>query len=132
MLVIDSSAMVEALIGGVGAEALRERLDQPVLHAPVLIDFEVLNVLRRSAIRGHLSEDRAYEARVDYWLAPLERYPARSLEPRMWDLRETLSIYDAAFVALAEALELPLVTCDARLAGAPGHRASVELFAPGY
>ncbi len=130
MVVVDSSAMIEALIGGVGAEQLRERLEQPVLHAPVLIDFEVLNVLRRSVVRGHLTEDRAYEARVDYWLAPIERYPARPLEPRMWQLRETLSMYDAAFVALSEALELPLVTCDARLAGAPGPGARVELYAP--
>jgi predicted nucleic acid-binding protein len=79
--------------------------------------------------RGQISAERAHDARADFAELTLVRYPHEPLGDRVWDLRENLTAYDATFVALAEALDVPLVTCDARLAGAPGHDAQIELYA---
>jgi len=77
-----------------------------------------------------LSEDRAADVRTDFAGLSIVRYPHHPLADRAWELRHNLTPYDAVFVALAEALEVPLVTCDRRLAMAPGHTASVEPFGP--
>ncbi len=95
---------------------------------PHLIDTEVLHALRRLTITGEISEDRAADARNDFAELALIRYPHQPLSDRVWELRHNLTAYDATFGALAEALGVPLVTCDARLASAPGYRAHVELF----
>ncbi len=92
------------------------------------MDLEVLHALRRQALRGALSPRRGAEALEDLASIMLVRYPHTSLMERIWELRENLTAYDAAYVALAEALDAPLVTMDARLAQAPGHRAAVELY----
>jgi predicted nucleic acid-binding protein len=84
--------------------------------------------LRRMTIGGAIAEDRAADVRRDFADLALVRYPHEPLSERVWELRHNLTAYDATFVALAEALGVPLVTCDARLASAPGHAASVELF----
>jgi predicted nucleic acid-binding protein len=128
MLVVDTSAVVAALVGLPPDRKLLARLSgDGDLHAPHLLDVELLHVLRRLVAGGHLSADRAADARADLADLVIMRYPHFPLADRIWALRPNLSAYDAVFVALSEALGVPLVTCDARLAAAP-HQAQVELF----
>jgi predicted nucleic acid-binding protein len=130
VLVVDTSAVLTALTAREPALGLVERLAlDGDLHGPHLIDTEVLHALRRLAITGELTDDRAADARRDFAELALVRYPHQPLSDRVWALRHNLTAYDATFVALAEALGVPLVTCDARIASAPGHRAQVEVFA---
>ncbi|MCA1845773.1 MAG: type II toxin-antitoxin system VapC family toxin [Actinomycetota bacterium] len=97
--------------------------------APVdLLDVGFIHALRRLVAMGDLSEDRAADVRAEFADLTIIRYPHGSLADRMWDLRLDLSAYDAAFVALAEALGVPLVSCDGRLARAAGSQAPIELF----
>jgi predicted nucleic acid-binding protein len=132
MLVVDTSAVLDALVSREPAPQLVERLaDDGDLHAPHLIDVELLHALRRLAATGAIADDRAADARGDFADLALVRYPHDPLSDRIWELRHNLTAYDSAFVALAEALDTPLVTCDARLASAPGHGATVELFGAG-
>jgi predicted nucleic acid-binding protein len=129
MLVLDTSAALAALAGRDPDPALVARLSADGdLHAPHLIDVELLHALRRLCASGRLSTDRAHDTRTDFAELAIVRYPHEALADRIWLLRHNLSAYDATFVALAEALDAPLVTCDARLAAAPGHDARVELF----
>ena len=100
------------------------------LHAPHLLDVELLSSIRRLTLTGAISDDRAADARLDFAELAILRYPHDVLADRAWELRANLTAYDAVFVALAEALDAPLVTCDARLSRAAGVRARVELFAP--
>ncbi len=99
------------------------------MHAPRLIDVELLHALRRLSLRGDLTDDRAADLRTDFAELALVRYPHEELGDRIWELRHNLTAHDAAFVALAEALAAPLATGDGNLAAAPGHVARVELFA---
>ncbi len=131
MIVLDASAVVAVLLDpGLGAERIRERIENPgeSLHAPHLMDLEVLHALRRQALRGALPPRRSAEALEDLANIMFVRYPHTLLAERTWELKENLTAYDAAYVALAEALDAPLVTMDARLAQVPGHRATVELY----
>ena len=98
--------------------------------APALLDLEVLEVLRGLTRGGKLRRHAAEVAVGDYRELALSRYPSTDLMARIWELRDNLTAYDAAYVALAEVLGIPLITCDARLASAPGHEATVEVFAP--
>lgn len=130
VLVVDSSAMLDAIVAAEPASGLLGRLaEDGDLHAPHLIDVEVLHALRGMTMRAAITDDRATDARADFAEAALTRYPHEPLSERIWELRHNLSAYDAAFVALAEALDAPLITCDGRLASASGHGARVELFA---
>ena len=97
------------------------------LHAPHLLDLEVAQVLRRFCARGELTVTRAGEALADLLDFPLTRYPHDLFLERIWQLRENLTVYDAAYVALAEALSATLVTRDVRLGRSPGHAASIEV-----
>lgn len=129
MLVIDTSAALEALAAHDPAPGLIERLARDGdLHAPHLIDTEVLHALRRMTARGAISDERAADARSDFEELSFVRYPHQPLNDRVWQLRHNVTAYDATFVALAEALAVPLITCDERLASAPGHSAHIELF----
>jgi predicted nucleic acid-binding protein len=129
VLVVDTSAILAALIGRPGSPALVEALmSDGDLHAPHLIDVEVIHALRQLVMRGDISEERAQDCRTDFADLVITRYPHQRLSDRMWELRHNLTAYDAAFVALSEALSMPLVTCDARLAEAPGHEADVHLY----
>ena len=131
MIVVDTSAVVGALIGRPLVDGLAQRLsDDGDLHAPHLLDIEVLQTLRRLEAMDELTSDRAVDARGDFAELAIVRYPHEHLADRIWEMRHNLTAYDGAFVALSEALAAPLVTCDARLAAAPGHQARVELFAP--
>ena len=127
MIVVDASAMVDALIGV--TDGLRRRLGEPneTLHAPHLLDLEVAQVLHRWVSRNLMTASRAKAALTDLADFRLARYAHTALLPRMWDLRANLTIYDAAYVALAEALQAPLVTRDQRLAASPGHLARIEV-----
>jgi predicted nucleic acid-binding protein len=128
VIVADASAILAALLN-VDAAALRERLFHAGIkvHAPHLVDLEVTQVLRRFSSRGEVDPDRCRIALADLALAPLTRHAHALLLPRIWELRHNLTAYDAAYGALAEALDAPLLTRDRRIAGAPGHRARVEL-----
>jgi len=129
MIVVDASALFETLLRRPNAEAVERRLFDPseTLHAPYLLDLEVAQVLRRYAANGEIDGERGRMALADLADFPLRRYPHEFLLPRIWDLRQNLTAYDAVYVALAEALEALLLTCDRRLATAPGHRARVEV-----
>jgi predicted nucleic acid-binding protein len=129
VLIVDSSAVLAALTASDPAPGLFERLsDDGDLHAPHLIDTAFLHALRRMTMTGELSEDRAADARTDFADLAVTRYPHHPLSDRVWQLRPNLTAYDATFVALAEALDTTLVTCDARLTTAPHHQATIELF----
>lgn len=131
MIVIDASALIEVLLAtGVGAR-VRARLsrEEETLHAPHLLDLEIVHVLRRYCLIGELQPNRAAEALADLGDLRLVRHPHEPYVPRIWRLRHSLTAYDAAYVALAEALESPLITRDGRLASAHGHRAKIELIA---
>lgn len=116
-------------MGEAAALHLRSRLftGGASLHAPHLLDLEVLHVLRRFERRGILHPSRAAEAVEDLLDLPLTRYPHTALAGRVWELRSTLTACDAAYVALAEALGAPLLTRDAALGAARGHRARIEV-----
>ena len=127
MIVVDASALIEVLIRSQAASSLEHRLFSESLNAPHLIDVEITHVVRRLVAINQIDEARARSALAALVDIPLRRYPQTRLVPRIWDLRRNLTPYDAAYVSLAEALGAPLVTRDARLAGAVGHRAQIEL-----
>ena len=121
MLVVDTSAVLAALAERTPDGELVQRLaDDGDLHAPHLIDIEILQALRGLVRGGKLSADRAEDVRTDVAALAITRYGHAPLADRVWALRENLTAYDAVFVALSEALGVPLITCDARLAAAPG------------
>lgn len=132
MIVIDASAAIEWVLqtrkgGEIEARIFRKRGELPRLHAPFLLDVEVAQVLRRHVAKGLISEGRGQIALQDFLQIPLLRYPHDVLLERVWALRKNLTAYDATYVALAEALDMPLLTCDANIGGAPGHRARVDV-----
>ena len=129
MIVVDASVLVDLLRGSDDRDAIEHRLlaGSESLHAPHLVDLEILQALRRFVLFGEMSRDRAEEVLVDLYDLRLDRYPHTELVSRIWELRDSLTAYDAAYVALAEALDAPLVTRDTRLARTCGHRARIEL-----
>ena len=131
MAVIDASVLVAYLTGGEHAQPARECLltERDELWAPHLIDAEVGHALRRTVSAGELRARAARAALDDLADLPLQRVPHRTLLARAWALRDNVSFYDGLYLALAEALETPLITLDARLAGAPGTRATVRVLA---
>lgn len=130
MIVVDASAVVDLIAPLEPDPELRVKLAGQDLHAPHVLDVEVLSALRRFVKRGTLTAERAADARVDLVASAIVRYPHAPLLSRAWELRDAMTAYDAVYIALAELLDAPLVTCDARLARSTGHRAQIELFAP--
>lgn len=128
MIVVDASALLEVLLRTPAAPAVEARLfSGETLHAPHLLDLEVAQVLRRYERAGEVSAHRGSEAIADLGAFRIERYPHHLFVPRVWDLCANATAYDACYLALAEALDAPLVTRDGRLAGVPGHGARVEV-----
>lgn len=115
---------------GEAAEPIRLRVESPDqgVHVPHLMDVEVLHALRRLVLQGNLDPARSEQALEDLGNTRMTRYPHTSFVGRIWALKDNLTAYDAAYVALAESLDAPLLTLDLRLAQAPGVRASVEVF----
>lgn len=126
---LDASAAVEWLLGLPHADGVQARLVDPgqSLHAPHLLAVEVAQVVRRYASHGDISPDRGEAALVDLADLDIAHYAHEPLLPVAWRLRSNLTAYDAVYVALAEALDATLVTLDARIAAAPGHRAIVDV-----
>lgn len=129
MIVVDSSAILDLLLRTSSAARVQERLfrEGESWHAPHLIDLEVAQVVRRYEAARGLDPTRANQVLLDFSILPLTRYPHAFLLPRIWELRHTATAYDGAYLALAEALDIPLVTRDSRLAASHGHGVSVEL-----
>ena len=129
MIVVDASAILEVLLNTPQAERVSTRILDPreSLHAPHLLDLEVVQVLRRYDAAGDLSVDRATLAFEDLAAFPIRRYPHDMLIRRIWELRKNVTAYDAAYLALAEALGATLVTRDSRLARVRGVSARVEI-----
>lgn len=128
-MVMDASVVVEILLQTPAAASLTEEvlLSPSDLHAPHLVDAEVAQVLRRLCGRKEMPESRALEALQDLKDLPLVRYSHELLLDRAWELRDKLTIYDGVYIALAELLDLPLLTRDRRIAAAPGHDAVVRV-----
>lgn len=127
MIVADASALLELLLGSTRGRAVEAHLldsDEGV-QAPALVDAEVAQALRRMVAAGTLQEPHGRARLEILGDMPLHRHLLTPLLPRIWQLRDKLTAYDAAYVALAEALECPLLTFDRRIADAPGHTAEV-------
>ncbi len=129
MIVLDASALLEVLLNRPAAGAILDRIsgEGESLHVPHILDVEVLQVLRRFSLSGNLDPTRGEEAVKDLLDFPLNRYPHEPLLARAWELRHNLTAYDAVYVALAEALDAPLITRDGKLASATGHAATISL-----
>jgi predicted nucleic acid-binding protein len=129
VVVLDASAVLELLLATPAAERVAGRtLDRgETLHAPHLLDVEIAQVLRRYWSSGELSAQRGSQVLNDLSDLAIHRYPHELFLGRIWELRGNLTAYDAAYIALAEALPAPFLTRDARLARARGHRAVIEL-----
>lgn len=119
MLVIDASSVIELLLGGHAAPVLRSRISglRESLHAPHLLDLEVLQVLRRHAASGQLSKGRAELAIGFLQQMRIMRHPHADLASRIWALQHNFTAYDAAYLALADKIRCPLLTCDHKLSG---------------
>ena len=131
MIVVDASALLEFLLQTALGTRVEARLfrDRDEFHAPHLADVEVTQGLRRLVRAGEVSPARAAEAIADLADLDLHRHPHVDLLMRAWKLRENITAYDAMYVALAEALDAPLVTCDRPLASTAGHGATIEAIA---
>ena len=126
MIVVDASAALLALLN---AGRARRELSTERLHVPHLIDTEIASGLRRKVAAGEIGAGDGWAA-LDTWRRlGTERYPARGLLHRVWELRDNLTAYDATYVALAENLDCALLTADGRLARAPGLRCPVTVVA---
>jgi predicted nucleic acid-binding protein len=130
MIVLDTSAAVDWLLQTPAGQRIEQRIyaHQDTLHSVHLLDVEFVQVLRRLVREGALTAKRAGEAIEDLAALRITRYAPVLLLERIWRLRQNLSAYDAAYVALAEKLQAPLITRDQRIAAAPGHTATIEVF----
>ncbi len=128
MIVIDCAAVVDALTAVGGSEGLRALMAGEELHAPALVDFEIVSALRGLTAARRITAARAQDALTDYEDLRIHRWGADdALRRRAFSLRANVNAYDAAYVALAEALRCTLVTRDARLARASGHGAAITV-----
>lgn len=125
---MDASVVVTALADdGPDGDRYRDRLAGERLAAPHLIDLEVISAWRRLAAAGHLDDRRASFARADLRALPMRRVDHGPLVERCWALRSAMTSYDAAYVALAELIDAPLLTADAKLAASPGPTCQIEV-----
>jgi predicted nucleic acid-binding protein len=130
VIVVDASVLAPALADdGADGDRVRERLRGEQLVAPELVDLEILSTFRRAARGGRLDERRSGQALDDLAALPLRRVSHLALLPRVWELRDNLTAYNAAYVALAEALDALLLTADGAMKKASGTRCEVEVLA---
>ncbi|MCD9623850.1 type II toxin-antitoxin system VapC family toxin [Rhabdothermincola salaria] len=128
MLVVDASILAPAVADeGSDGRRFRERLRGETVIGPDLLRLEVVSVLRRHVAKGSLTHVQADRAVEDLLAFPITVFPTAPLLPRVWELRHNVSAYDGCYVALAEAVDHPLLTADRRLAEAPGLRCAVEV-----
>ena len=124
--VVDCSLMVDALAAREGDDVLRRRLSAPrTLHAPHHLDAEIAATVRGLAAGKKITDARGEQMLADYSHLRIIRHPVWPYHPRMWELRHNLGAYDAAYIALAEALNCALLTGDVKLKNASGHHAAV-------
>jgi predicted nucleic acid-binding protein len=130
MIVLDASAVVDWLLQTPAGKRIEQHIyaRKDTLHTVYLVDVEFAQVLRRLVREGRLARKRAEEAIEDLIALRVTRYAPVLFLDRIWQLRQNLSAYDAAYVALAEELKAPLITRDQRIAAAPGHAAMIEVF----
>ncbi len=130
VIVVDASAILALLLNTTEASNIERRLvgASESLHAPHLIDLEITHVLRRYVSLGQLTPQQGERGLTEVADFQIIRYPHSPFLPRIWALRHNTTAYDAVYLALAESLPAPLITCGARLAAAAGHRATIELF----
>ncbi|WP_349828916.1 type II toxin-antitoxin system VapC family toxin [Brevibacterium litoralis] len=126
MIVVDTSVLIE-LLGDDEPSGIEGRIVGHRLVAPELVDLEFLHVVRRMVLSGALSTGHGSQWIDTFCGLPLQRFPHGVLIPRIWQLRDNVTPHDAAYVALAEVLDVPLLTGDARLAAAPGVRCRIDL-----
>ena len=127
-VVVDASAIVEIFVGRAPDPELRRTALVDDLAAPELIDIEILAALRRLERLGRLRPEQAARAAERIADAPIARATHRPLVHRVWQRRPSITASDAAYVALAEQLQVPLITCDAKLAGSNGHDARIVAY----
>ncbi len=128
MIVVDCAAVVDALTAVEGSEDVRAALADEDLHAPTLLDFEVVSAFRGLTLRKNITPARARDALTDFDALSIQRWPsAAPLRLRAYSLRDNLSAYDAAYVVLAEALRCPVLTRDRRLARSSGHDVEIRV-----
>lgn len=128
MIVLDASALVELLLSTAAGKIIADRIENPgvALHTPHVADLEVTQVLRRRVREREIEGAEAAAAIATLQALAMQRHAHEPLLDRIWALRFNLSAYDASYVALAESLEALLLTCDERLARAPGPRTRIE------
>lgn len=134
MIVADASVVIDMFLGPgrpAGVSLSRRFAHQEIVCAPHLLDAEVGQTLRRLALRGEMSVDRAKASLYDLGELPIQRFPHRELLSRAFALRSNVTFYDGLYLALAEALGAPLVSCDAALRDVPGCGATVEILPTG-
>ena len=132
-LVLDASAALAVLLDSAGAPDVDQVLDEHAngaLHAPHLVDAEVLHGLRRAVLDGRVGAAEARQALSDFGALTVERHGHGALLPRAWALRENVSACDALYLALAEPLAVPLLTADRRLARAAREHTALEVLGP--
>ncbi len=130
MIVADASVVVDMFLGrgGVAGDELRERLaNEELVSAPHLLDAEVGQALRRLSMQREMTVNRATTSLQELAALPIRRYAHGWLLPRAFELRSNVTIYDGLYLALAEVLGVPLLSCDAALGDVPGCRAAVEI-----
>ena len=127
-IVVDASALVAVFVGDATPPDLLTRIVSARAFSPYLVDLEVLHVLRRHERRGTVPAATTQKAVDRLPSLPITRIEHQPFVPRIWELRHSITSYDAAYVALAEQLGVPLITCDAKLARSHGHSAKIELY----
>lgn len=129
MIVLDASAAVELVLATPPGAAVARRVRGETVHTPAHFDVEVTGAIRRAVARRLITDHEGLVTVADFQSLPLRRWPTKPFVQRAYQLRSTHTVADGMYVALAEGLAAPLITCDGRLAQSHGHDAEIELIA---